>query len=144
MVQNFVHVGISVFDLEKSVRFYTEVMGMEVDYRAYHMGEKISRVVGLQDAELNICVVKKNDVRIELIDYGNQVKKLPEYKDQDSPGLIHISFMVADVDAEYRRLKSMGFEFNSEPMVTRENGPKICYFRGPDNVIMELYEVPGG
>jgi len=26
-------------------------------------------------------------------------------------------------------------------MVTREDGPKICYFRGPDNVIIELYEV---
>lgn len=141
MIQEFVHVGISVFDLEKSVRFYTEVIGMEIDYRAKHRGEKISRVVDVKDAELDVCVVKKDNVRIELIDYGNAAKKKVEYKDQDSPGLIHLAFKVADVDEVYRKLKQMGYGFNSEPMVTRENGPKICYFRGPDNVIMELYEV---
>ena len=32
------------------------------------------------------------------------------------------------------------YEFNSPPMVTRENGPKIAFFRGPDNVIIELYQ----
>jgi len=141
MIQEFVHVGISVFDLEKSVKFYSEVMGMEIDYKAYHEGEKISSVVNVDEAVLNICVVKKGQVRIELIDYGNSEKKVVEYKDQDSPGLIHLSFIVSDVDAEYRRIKSLGYEFNSEPMVTREDGPKICYFRGPDNVIIELYEV---
>jgi catechol 2,3-dioxygenase-like lactoylglutathione lyase family enzyme len=144
MIQEFVHVGVSVFDLEESVRFYTHVMGMELDYRAYHKGDKISQVVDVMDAELNICVVKKGEVRVELIDYGNDEKKIKEYKDQDSPGLIHLSFRVSDVDEEYRRIKSMGYQFNSEPMVTRENGPKICYFRGPDNVVIELYELIEG
>jgi glyoxylase I family protein len=141
MIQDFVHVGISVFDLEASVRFYTEVLGMQVDYRAHHSGDRISRVVDVQNAELNICVVRKGGMRLELIDYGNAGKKIRQCKDQDSPGLIHLALKVSDVDGEYRRLKSMGYQFNSPPMVTRDSGPKICYFRGPDNVVMELYEV---
>ena len=141
MIKDFVHVSIGVINLEKSVQFYTEVMGMKVDYRAYHVGDKISKVVNVENAELNICVVKKGGCRFELIDYGNEKKKGLNYKEQDSPGLIHVAFRVSDIDKEYKKIKSMGYEFNSPPMVTRENGPKICYFKGPDNVIIELYEV---
>ena len=140
MIKDFEHVSISVINIEKSVQFYTKVMGMEIDYKVHHVGDKISKVVNIDNAELNICVVKKGGVRLELIDYGNKEKKEFYYKDQDSPGLIHIAFRASDVDEEYNKIKSMGYEFNSQPMVTRENGPKICYFRGPDNVIIELFE----
>lgn len=140
MVINLHHTGVSVRDLEKSIKFYTEVMGMEIDYRAYHKGDRVSKVVDITDAELDVCVVKRGEVRLELIDYRNKEKKDSSYKDQTSPGLIHIAFTVADIDKEYEKIKSMGYIFNSPPMVTRVNGPKICYFRGPDNVIIELYE----
>ena len=141
-VEEIVHIGVSVFDLGKSVRFYEEVVGMEIEYRAHHQGEKISRVVDVPDATLDICVLRKGAVRLELIDYGKPEKKqIVAYKDQSTPGLIHIAMKVADVEEAYRRMKALGYDFNSEPMVTRENGPKICYFRGPDNVVMELYEV---
>ena len=59
---------------------------------------------------------------------------------QDEMGLIHIAFLVDDVDQEYERIKRLGFEFHAPPMVTGENGPKIIYFRGPDNVIIEIFE----
>ena len=144
MIEELVHVGISVFDLEKSIRFYTEVLGMEVDYHAHHEGQKISQVVGVEDCELNITVVRRGNVKLELIDYGNGRHKRVEYRNQDYPGLVHLAFRVTDVDKVYNKLKEIGYGFNSEPMVTRENGPKICYFRGPDNVTMELYEVSEG
>ena len=140
LVREIVHIGIGVFDLEASVRFYRDVVGMDIEYRAHHEGEKISRVVDVPDATLEICVLRKGSVRLELIDYGKPEKKKVGYKDQSTPGLIHIAMKVSDVDEVYRRMKAMGYGFNSEPMVTRENGPKICYFRGPDNVVMELYE----
>ena len=140
LVREIVHIGIGVFDLEASVRFYRDVVGMDIEYRAHHDGEKISRVVDVPDATLEICVLRKGSVRLELIDYGKPEKKKVDYKDQSTPGLIHIAMKVSDVDEVYRRMKAMGYGFNSEPMVTRENGPRICYFRGPDNVVMELYQ----
>ena len=140
MIQEMNHVSVSVVDLEKSVKFYTEVIGMEIDYRAYHEGDRIGKVVGVDNAVLDICVVKKGPCCIELIEYKNKVKSSKEYKRQNEPGLIHISFAVTDVDAEYENIRSFGYKSFSAPMVTRENGPKICYFKGPDSVIIELYE----
>lgn len=141
MVKEFLHVGISVIDLERSVRFYTDVMQMDLDYRTKNKGEIISRIVGVEDADFDVAVVRKGNLRIELLDYkSEEKKKRATYPAQDQPGLVHISFLVDDVHKEYERIKAMGFEFNSPPMVARENGPKIAYFKGVDNVVLELFE----
>jgi catechol 2,3-dioxygenase-like lactoylglutathione lyase family enzyme len=142
MINDFLHVGISVRNLDESVQFYTEVLGMEEDIRAYHKGEKVSQVVAVDDVEVDVCYVTKGKHRLELIEYKNkdQSKLNYTYKSQDDPGLVHIAFIVDDVDKIYRKIKNLGYEFNSPPMVTRENGPKIAFFKGPDNVIIELYQ----
>ena len=142
MVNDFLHIGISVRDLDESVRFYTEVLGMKEGLRAYHRGEKVSQVVDVEDAEVDVCYVIKGNHRLELIEYKNKdkAKQNYTYKSQDAPGLVHIAFIVDDVDKIYREIKALGYEFNSPPMVTRENGPKIAFFKGPDNVIIELYQ----
>ncbi len=142
MASEYLHVGISVRDLEKSVQFYTEVLGMEKGIQVSHQGEKISRVVAVENTEVDVCYVTNGKHRLELIEYKNKAKaKLNyTYKSQDDPGLVHIAFIVDDVDQIYQKIKDLGYDFNSPPMVTRENGPKIAFFRGPDNVIIELYQ----
>jgi catechol 2,3-dioxygenase-like lactoylglutathione lyase family enzyme len=142
MATDYLHVGISVRNLDQSVQFYTEVLGMEEGIRVSHKGETISRVVAVEDAQVDVCYVTKGNHRLELIEYKNkdQAKLNTAYKSQDDPGLVHIAFIVDDVEAAYQKIKNLGYLFNSPPMVTRENGPKIAFFRGPDNVIIELYQ----
>jgi catechol 2,3-dioxygenase-like lactoylglutathione lyase family enzyme len=141
MIKSFLHIGISVIDLEASIKFYSEIMQMNIERRTTYQGELISRIVGVEDAELDICVLEKNNLRIELLDYHiDKRKKLINYPNQDQPGLVHISFLVDNVDKEYERIKAYGYEFNSPPTVAREDGPKITYFKGPDNVVIEIYE----
>jgi catechol 2,3-dioxygenase-like lactoylglutathione lyase family enzyme len=142
MATDYLHVGISVRNLNKSVKFYTEVLGMEEGIRVSHKGETISKVVAVEDAEVDVGYVTKGIHRLELIEYKNKdnAKLNTTYKSQDDPGLVHIAFIVDDVDEIYQKIKALGYEFNSAPMVTRKNGPKIAFFRGPDNVIIELYQ----
>jgi catechol 2,3-dioxygenase-like lactoylglutathione lyase family enzyme len=141
MIKSFLHIGISVIDLEESVKFYSEIMQMNIEYRTRNKGEIISRIVGVKDADMDVCALEKNNLRIELLDYKNdEKKKLMNYPSQDQPGLVHISFLVDNVDKEYERIRAHGYEFNSPPMVARENGPKIAYFKGPDNVVIEIFE----
>ena len=140
-VKNYMHIGISVQDLETSVKFYTELMGFTLERRVQNSGEKVSRVVGVPNATLDTAVVKKGNIYLELIDYQNgEAKRNATYKKQDEPGLIHIAFNFDNMESVYKKFKSMGYEFSSEPMVTREGGHKIAYFKGPDNVTIELVD----
>ncbi|MCP4403436.1 MAG: hypothetical protein GY801_39780 [bacterium] len=142
MTNSFLHVGISVRDLAASAKFYTEVMGMEKGIEVYHKGERVSKVVGVQDAEVAVCYVTNDRHKLELIEYKrkDEAKQHHAYKPQEEPGITHIAFIVENVDEMYRKIKALGYEFNSPPMVTRENGPKIAFFNGPDNVIIEIYQ----
>ena len=141
MGAEFLHVGISVRDLDKTVLFFRDVMGMEEEYRTINEGNRISRVVGVDNAYMDVCVLRKGPVRVELLEYTNeQAKSIKSYKPQDEPGLVHIAFLVDDVDKDYERLQSLGYEGYAPPMVARENGPKITYIKGPDNVIIELFQ----
>ncbi|MCG7851718.1 MAG: VOC family protein, partial [Methanosarcinaceae archaeon] len=100
MVIDFLHVGISVRNLEKSVKFYTEVLGMAEGIRVSHKGETISQVVAVENTEVDVCYVTKGQHRLELIEYKNkdQAKLNFTYKPQDDPGLVHIAFIVDDID----------------------------------------------
>lgn len=142
MTIHFLHVGIGVKDLDASVKFYTEVMGMDLGIDAYHKGEAVSQVVGVKDAEVKVRWVTDDTHKLELIEYQNKdaSKNQTIYGGQDGLGIIHIGFIVDNVDDMYQKIKVLGYEFYSAPKVTRENGPKIAFFKGPDNVIIELYE----
>ena len=90
MVKSFLHIGISVIDLEASVKFYSEIMQMDIERRSKYQGDLISRIVGVKDADLDICVLEKDNLRIELLDYNNNKrKKLIKHPNQDQPGLVH-------------------------------------------------------
>lgn len=112
----------------------------EMMYRAHHEGDRISQVVNVSNARLKVAMMRKGSARLELIEYADRSKKRVAVTDQAAPGLLHLAFKVDEVDAPFRKLQEMGYSFNSPPMVTREHGPKICYFLGPDNVTMELYQ----
>ncbi len=75
MVKSFLHIGISVMDLEASIKFYSEIMQMDIERSNKYQGDLISRIVGVKDANLDICVLEKNNLRIELLDYNNDKRK---------------------------------------------------------------------
>ncbi len=138
MIGAFLHVAIATEDLGRSIAFYREVMGMELDYRAQHAGELPSRISGIADASLEVVVLKKGAARIELTDYHRKEAAPP--KPQNQHGLTHIAFVVEGIDQEYERISALGYRFNSPPLQSRPGGPKVCYFHGPDNVVIELYQ----
>ena len=47
------HVGISVRDLDRSLRFYKDAFGVDPDFVTEGSGEAVSKAVGVPDAELD-------------------------------------------------------------------------------------------
>ena len=71
MIGDFLHVGISVEDMDKSVDFYTKVMGMEEDFRSEHDSEIVATITKVKGSRLKVCHLKKGSVRLELLNYEN-------------------------------------------------------------------------
>ena len=144
MITGQVHTGISVADLDRSIAFYRDVLGMRVvktEPERSTRGEKL----GVPGAVIQIAV----------LEYGNGCSfELIQYKQPPSPGSappinmtgsVHIAFKVDDIAAQVKRMQALGVSFVGGPEYCAiDEGPlagwKWIYFKDPDGTNLELIE----
>ena len=133
------HVALSVSNLERSIRFYQLVGGLEVQRVIEKSpGEKLGRVTGLPGARARIAHLSDGRIMLELFEYVSPSGRAIEPgRTQADYGFIHIGFRSDDTRADYRRLLEAGVSFIGEPTEFRP-GVWICYFCGPDGEVCEL------
>ena len=147
LVPHMHHVGIIVSDLERSLKFYRDVLGFEVVEEVDLIeGKKVSLGVGIDDARLQLAHLRvgSGPTRIELLHYiSPKGKPLSPNTRSNDIGVGHAAFRVRDIQKYYERLKSAGVRFISaiQESSTRE---KFCYFYDPDGAILEIIEPPEG
>jgi catechol 2,3-dioxygenase-like lactoylglutathione lyase family enzyme len=144
------HINIVVSDLEKSVKFYTELLGFNLSKMAYLEGEWIESIVGLKGvaADVAFIVAPAGEPRIELLCYKTpKGEAIPANSLANTVGIRHIAFRVDDIHAAVEKLKSAGVKILGEPVVvpetvvTHDAGHKmLCYFHDPDGVLLEVTE----
>ena len=125
-VKKLEHIGVMVKNMDESIRFYTEVIGMNLDRR-----------VALNDTlELAFLTFPgQESVEVELV--GRYDDKLTEH------GIVnHIAFTVEDIEAEIARLKAAGVTMIDEEPKTILHGIKIAFFYGPNGERLELFQHP--
>lgn len=119
--EKFEHIGLMVKDVDRSIQFYTEVIGMELrERRPYGNVELVFLNLGGQELEL-ICSVDADFSGRSRID--------------------HFGFTVRDLDAAMDRIKQMvpGTEFE---ILELWDGMRCAFFPGPDGEKLELFERP--
>ena len=150
MIQGVDHINIVVSDLDRSVRFYTEVLGLVETRRAHLEGDWIEAIVGLSGVQADVVYVEPpgGGLRIELLCYRSpEGKSLPETTLPNTIGLRHIALRVEDILEFCSRLEKAGVSLIGPPVavpgqvVQHEAGDKmLCYFHDPDGVLLELAE----
>lgn len=156
-VTGFLHFSFTVRDVERSVLFYRDVLGMEVMWSTargeagFIREEKQTYVVGVtgyDDAHLKIALVRSGMAVLELIEYV-QPKGEPIPPGTHRPGSPHLALTVADIDKAWgvlqRQADRWGLSFASKGPVTIDRGAnvggKAIYFRDPDGITIELVEL---
>jgi catechol 2,3-dioxygenase-like lactoylglutathione lyase family enzyme len=143
------HTGITVSDLEQSIAFYRDVLGLELVTQWDSAQPYLRTVVGFPEAELRIALLRLPAAQrgvsghhIELLEY-----RAPRGTRGDArtcnPGNVHVSFMVEDLDAAYEELSAKGVRFKSPPVeIThgRNRGAKAVYLLDPDDITLELVQ----
>jgi len=144
MIKRLEHAALSVGDMECSLVFYHDLLGMRIirDLKPGLGGDKLGTVVGMPGCRARIVHLDLGGTMLELFQYLDPEGKslLSEHKQADI-GFTHIGLSSDDVRGDYQRLKAKGIEFVSEPVEFRA-GVWIVYFKGPDGEVLELREIP--
>ena len=144
------HVGITVADADRSLRFYRDLLGMKVLGDNRLTQPSVATLLGADAIDLRIVDLDTNDGRIvELLEYHEPHGKHVDYASRDS-GTAHIAFEVADLDAVHAGIEGAGGSVISRESVTATDteglfaGVRLLYVRDPDGMILELVQRPQG
>jgi catechol 2,3-dioxygenase-like lactoylglutathione lyase family enzyme len=140
-VTSFVHVGLVVEDLDETVRFLA-LLGLDCDKPAVYSGEWIDRIIGLDNATVEVVMARVPDDSdvFEVVRFRSPSARAQEPAPAaNRPGLRHIAFTVDDLPGVVGRLREAGWETIGET-VDYENVYRLCYVRGPEGLIVELAE----
>ncbi len=123
------HIGIPVNDMDRAVKFYTEVLGMTIaNLNRDDMGAKLNR------ADL-----RSGDGMVVLFQRPSSIEKDALQED----GATHHAFVVDPEDFELARtkMKEWGVKVHTTPTVDRPSG-RGFYFFDPDGNLLQLYAPP--
>jgi len=138
------HTGLTVADLDRSLHFWRDAMGMEVLFQQEKAGGYLEAVVGEPGAHVRMAHLAfgGEGPRIELFQYlapsGGQHRLRPA--DQ---GFAHICVACDDLDELLERLIAAGGTPFSEPVEVDtgvNKGARDVYLRDPDGHVVELSE----
>ena len=125
------HIGIPVNDVERSVKFYTEILGMTVaKLNRDDMGDHLNR------ADL-----RSGDGMVVLFERPKPIEKDALAED----GATHHAFIVDESDFELalKKAKDWGVKIHTTATVDRPTG-RGFYFFDPDGNLLQLYAPPKG
>ena len=142
------HTGFVVSDMERSLAFYRDLLGLKEERNQILEGEFISELAGYPDAKLHIIYLGSGDNRhsVELIQYLNPPGTAVAMPERHQVGASHLGVIVDDLDAFYAELSSHGARFVSPPAIrpgaVYPMASKGCYMQDPDGNWLELLERP--
>lgn len=128
MLLGFEHVGMQVSDLDATLGFYVNLVGLKLVLRkATDQGE--------------LAFLDAGGGMLEISAPAGGLARAADVPDGQA-GVKHLTFRVDDVDAAFARLDAAGVEVVGRPRATvhTEILRRTCFVRDPDGIVVELVE----
>lgn len=142
------HLGLTVTDIERSIVFYRDLLGMElIGRRPSVTADYVARQTGYKNVELNVAsfrVGRNSPQTLEVVQYMTAPGE-PSDQATNRPGNSHICMLVDDLRASYHDLVTRGVQFKSEPVEITAGpnaGGLVIYLSDPDGYTLELFQPP--
>jgi catechol 2,3-dioxygenase-like lactoylglutathione lyase family enzyme len=119
MINNIHKIAIATEDVEGSVKFYTETLGLELLKRFPAEGDE------------DFVFLKAGNIILEL---------MPTKTMGAEAGFHHISFKVDNMDEAVGELAEKGVGLDVEPFDAGADGIFLAFFKGPNEVKLQLFD----
>ena len=126
-VKKLLHTRMRVSDMDQTINFYTNVLGLEL----------LERKVSPRGSHLAFLKVPNSEELIELTSFPPSG---PVIVQED---LVHLAFLVESLDETLVSLNSMGIKVTDGPTQT-SSGSRFIFIDAPDGYEVELIERPPG
>ncbi|WP_018902734.1 VOC family protein [Rhizobium sp. 2MFCol3.1] len=127
MLKSFEHVGMTVSNMDRAIRFYCELLGLTL-----HLRKKT-------DDGAELAFLDAGGGMLEIVAPANGAKPAMDVPD-DTAGLRHLTFLYEDVDHTFARLEMAGVDIKERPRFAYnpEVLQKVAFVRDPDGILIEL------
>ena len=141
MIKDIRHTGIVVKDLESSLHFYRDLLGLQIVKKMEETGDYIDNISLLKKVQVTtVKMSSPSGQMVELLKYNSHPEE-QKIRELCEIGISHIAFTVENLDIEYKRLKDKGINFNSPPQLSPDGYAKVAFCRAPEGTFIELVEV---
>lgn len=149
MIQDIMHVGVTVSDMDRSIAFYRDVLGLQFQGELLMEGEATDKLFAAEGCRVRVAYLKGEGTLqappVELIQMISPKSPAADKADLFKTSISEICFETEDIEAEYVRLKAQGVEILSEPQTfdftsSGFGKSKAIYFKDPDGIILELMQ----
>ena len=136
------HIGITVSDVEKSLKLYRDYFGFTVVWDQIEEGQFIDGLTGVSKVKVRTVKLKAKEGMIELLQYfSHPGKNTQNFIDKITKiGCSHFALTVENLDDTYIELTNLGLLFNKEPKTSPDGNAKVCFCRDFDGTLVELVE----
>ena len=123
MIKKLLHTRMRVNDMEETLHFYRNILGLEL----------VERKKSPRGSELAFLKVPNSEEQIELCSFPASGKVLVQ------EDLVHLAFEVENLDSMMTYLKEKGIPITDGPTTT-SSGHRFCFIDAPDRYEIELIE----
>lgn len=126
----FVHTSIRTSNMDRSIDFYTKLMGLRLLSRR-EIPQNNAEIAFLQDPDVR-------GAKLELTFYRKQKRFVQaDYEDRLFD---HLAFEVEDIEKTISLMRKEKVTITDEPFKLGPTGPVIAFIEDPDGTLIELIE----
>ena len=125
------HVAIAVPDLDESIYFWKDVMGLELDH-----------IENVPSQKSEVAFFPVGDSEIELVHPTDEDTGVSKFLERRGPGIHHLCFEVDDIAEALIQMKKKGTHLiNEEPLELPGRKMAFVHPKSTGGVLIELYEI---
>ncbi len=129
MVKKIDHIGIAVKNLEESLKFYENVLGLK------SAGTEV-----VEEQKVKVAFLPTGDSEVELLEPTSPDSTIAKFIEKNGEGIQHMAYRVDDIEKAIAKMKELGLRMIDEKPRYGAGGAKIafCHPKSTGGILIEL------
>jgi catechol 2,3-dioxygenase-like lactoylglutathione lyase family enzyme len=139
------HLGLTVRDLDRSIVFYRDVLGLRLLARRTAVADYVGQQTGFPGVRLEVASFQLGSGGRPTLELAHYLSHADDHglPATNCAGHAHLCCEVDDIQRAYDALRTQGVRFRTEPVAITAGpncGGFVVYLYDPDDFTIELFE----